>query len=300
MPDINATLAPRAHEAGPKAQSAEPVHSHQATPDLLSSASPPLAATDVPGSEHTIVLAFHGELAEIEAEWKAFERTADCTAFQSFKWLASWQQHIGERNGTLPVVVLGRDQEGQLLFILPLAVETHALVRRLTWLGSSLCDYNAPLLAAAFPARMPAQRFAALWRDIVWLIRADRRLRFDLIDLAKMPPMVGAQRNPFFAIPLIANPSGAYVATLGRTWDDFYAAKRSSATRKKERRQLKNLAEHGAVRFVDVAGAAEIERTLETLFGQKSRAFARMGVEDRLARPGYRAFYLAVASTDDR
>ena len=67
-----------------------------------------------------------------------------------------------------------------------------------------------------------------------------------------MPEAVGAQRNPFLDLKVRANPSGAYVAMLGGDWDAFYAAKRSSSTRKRERRQFKHLAEHGEVRFVDV------------------------------------------------
>src|SRR6185295_1319791 len=128
------------------------------------------------------------------------------------------------------------------------------------------------------------------------LLRSDRRLRFDLIDLQKMPEQIGAQRNPFLDLPVLAHPSGAYVATLGSDWDEFYAAKRSSSTRKRERRQFKHLAEHGEIRFVDVEERDDIARTLDTLLDQKSRAFARMGVRNMFARPGYREFYLDVAT----
>src|SRR5262245_44050797 len=97
---------------------------HRAADQLdasLLSVSPPLAATHPHGLEPAIALELHGDLSEVEAEWKAFARSADCTAFQSFDWLANWQQHIGARRGTLPAIVLGRDDRGQLLFILQLA-----------------------------------------------------------------------------------------------------------------------------------------------------------------------------------
>jgi CelD/BcsL family acetyltransferase involved in cellulose biosynthesis len=121
-------------------------------------------------------------------------------------------------------------------------------------------------------------------------------LRFDLIDLQKMPEMIGAQRNPFLDLQVLDHPSGAYVANLGHDWEAFYAAKRSSATRKKERKQLRQLAEHGEVRFVDVTNRNEITRTLDTLFSQKARAFARMGVDDLFDRPGRRDFFRAIAT----
>ncbi len=299
MPKSNFNLSPSEHRAGP----GMPVEdAHRAPSDAAreqaSSVSAPRAMTESPAADATsaVMIELHGDLGEIKQEWQAFERSADCTVFQSFHWLAKWQQHIGAYNGTIPAIVFGRDGEGRLIFILQLAIETRGVARRLTWLGSELCDYNAPLLAAHFSDAVTAERFTDLWHDIVRLIRADRRLRFDLVDLQKMPEMVGRQRNPFLGIKVLANPSGAYVATLGSDWDEFYTARRSSSTRKRERRQFKQLAEHGDVRFVDVEDKADIERTLETLIDQKSRSFARMGVEDLFARPGYRDFYLDIAT----
>lgn len=243
-----------------------------------------------------VAISVTSDLAALEREWKAFERGADCTVFQSFDWVAKWQRHIGAPRGTMPAVACGRDGDGRLLFILQLAVEARGSTRRLTWLASDLCDYNAPLLAPHFHQRVDAGRFVRLWGEVIALLRSDPRLRFDWIDFAKMPETVGAQKNPFLALRVLANPSGAYVATLGRDWETFLAEKRSAATRKRERRQLKHLAEAGAVRFVEVAEAGAVTETLATLFSQKTRSFARMGVEDIFARPGYREFFLDMAT----
>jgi CelD/BcsL family acetyltransferase involved in cellulose biosynthesis len=116
-----------------------------------------------------------------------------------------------------------------------------------------------------------------------------------LIDLEKMPECVGEQRNPFIDLAVRAHPSGAYVADLGRNWEELYAARRSSSTRKRERRQLRQLADHGKVCFIDVEGRDDRTRTLKTLFEQKSRTFSRMGVDDPFLRPGHREFFLAMA-----
>jgi CelD/BcsL family acetyltransferase involved in cellulose biosynthesis len=268
--------------------------------DLPSTISPPLAGTYSDFAESVsgldIGLEIHGDLAALEREWKAFERHADCTVFQTFDWLAAWQCHIGVRSKTAPAVILGRDDSGTLLFILPLAIETKGLVRRLTWLGSVLCDYNAPLLAKHFPEHVNADRFALLWQDIIGRLQATPRFRFDLVDLQKMPETIGGQSNPFLNLQVLANPSGAYVANLGNDWDAFYAEKRSSSTRKKERQQLKHLAQHGDIRFVDLQDRDDIARTLDSLIDQKTHAFARMGVEDIFTRPGYREFFRDIAT----
>jgi CelD/BcsL family acetyltransferase involved in cellulose biosynthesis len=235
-------------------------------------------------------------MEEIGAEWKAFARTADYTVFQSFEWLANWHRHIGTARRSLPAIVVVCDADEEILCILPFAVETHATVRRLRWLGSQLCDYNGPLLGPQFSARVSAERFRMMWREALALLKADPRLKFDVIDLVKMPKAIGEQRNPFLDLHVGTHPSGAYVANLAGSWDELYAAKRSAATRKRERRQLRQLADHGNIAFVEVTEAEEARRTLATLMEQKSGAFARMGVEDSFRRPGYRDFFLAVAS----
>jgi hypothetical protein len=192
-------------------------------------ASPPLggAREEIAqaASRSGIGLRIHGDLDEIGTQWRSFEQEADHTVFQSFDWLANWQRHVGAVRGTVPAIVVGREVDGEILFILQLAVETLGPVRRLTWLGSQLCDYNAPLLADHFSARVSAERFLLAWRDVIALLQSDPRFRFDLVDLEKMPECVGEQRNPFIDLNVCAHPSGAYVADLGREWDEFYAAK---------------------------------------------------------------------------
>jgi CelD/BcsL family acetyltransferase involved in cellulose biosynthesis len=263
--------------------------------DLPTTFSPPLAAIEPSNARASVTLELREELASLEPEWAAFQRTAACTVFQTFEWLSKWQQHVGNLRGTRPAIVLGRDEHGALLFILPLAIETQGPIRRLTWLGSELCDYNAPLIARDFWRHVGD--FAALWREAQRLLQSNPRLRFDLVDLQKMAETIGSERNPLLSLPTQRNASSAHVATLGRSWEEFYKAKRSSETRKKERKQLRRLGELGEVRFVDVSDKPEIARTIETLMQQKSKAFARMGVEDLFARPGYRAFWLDVVTT---
>jgi CelD/BcsL family acetyltransferase involved in cellulose biosynthesis len=297
--NITLTASEARGTAGAVPPSAQDIGPHQgARADLPFAISPPSAA-DTAQAAH--VLSRSGvhleiyDLDEVAGEWKAFERRADHLVFQSFDWLATWQRHVGTRRGTIPAIIVGREIDGETLFILPLAVETRRSFRRLSFLASRLCDYNAPLLAQNFSARVSTERFLLAWRDVLALLRTQPRLRFDFIDLEKMPERVGEQRNPFLDLAVQAHPSGAYLTDLGREWNAFYAQKRSSATRKRERRQLRQLAEHGKLCFVNVEDEDEITRTLTALIEQKSRVFARMGVDDRFARPGVREFFLAVA-----
>jgi CelD/BcsL family acetyltransferase involved in cellulose biosynthesis len=239
-----------------------------------------------------VELAVHHDLAAVEPVWRSVQEHGACTAFQSFEWLSAWQHHVGALAGVTPCIVVARNSEGAPLLILPLAVQTRGFVRELTWLGSDLCDYNAPLLASGHSA--PAD-FMSLWQRIVAQLQSDPRSRHDLVRLEKMPPVIGEQPNPMAVLPANLNPSGSYVTKLGTNWDEFYAAKRSSSTRRRDRSKRKHLGEFGEVKFVSADDSAKVLDTLAVLVEQKTKTFERHGIRNLFVRPGYLEFYRALA-----
>jgi len=243
-----------------------------------------------------LALSLYDSLDAVESEWRRFEQVAECTPFQTFEWLASWYRHIGRRDGVVPVIAVGRFTGGNTAFMVPLAVEPRARARRLCWLGQDLCDYNAPLLARDFSQRVTPGRFLAIWRELQKRMQSDRRLRYDWIEFEKMPQTVGVQINPFTYLRVAPNANSAHIAQLGDDWEAYYRIKRSSATRRRDRLKRKRMAEFGDIRLVTSADVTDARHTLEILMEQKSRAFARRGIADMFARPGYREFFLDFAS----
>ena len=241
-------------------------------------------------------LHIYSDFAAVEAEWRRFERVADCTAFQTFDWLATWHHHIGRRDGIRPAIAVGRYGDGQTAFLLPLCVAPKPWARRLSWLGQELCDYHAPLLAPDFSRRVTPDRFLAAWRQLQDQMQRDPLLRFDWIEFEKMPQTIGGQINPFTHLRISPNASGVHMTQLGDDWVKFYAAKRSSATRRRDRAKLKHMSEYGEIRFITASDPDDARRTLATLIDQKSRALASKGIADIFAPPGHREFYLDVAS----
>ncbi len=268
---------------------------------LAETLSPPAEAADSGAAPHgppaaawPAHIAVHDDLAAVAGVWRELETRCDCTAFQAHDWVAAWQTHVGARTGTVPAIVTGEAADGRPLFLFAFAIESARGLRRLTWLASDVCDYNAPMLARDFAVAVDGDRFPVLWRSVLACLAADPRFRFDYVDLPRMPEKIGAVRDPFLALKPDLHPSGAHACTLTGDWEAFYTAKRSAATRKTARKQLKQIQKHGAVTFDDVADPAERRRTLDVLMTQKAQSLARMGAENFFDRPGYRDFYRAV------
>jgi CelD/BcsL family acetyltransferase involved in cellulose biosynthesis len=250
-------------------------------------------ATTASAGRGAVTLSVHDDLAGVEQIWRSFQEAADCTPFQTFDWLSAWHRHIGALSGVTPAIVIGRLGD-EIVLLLPLGVERGAFMRRLTFLGQDLCDYNAPLLAPDF-ARIAGSSFAEMWADIRALLQATPTLRHDTIALGKMPAKIGAQPNPMLQLDVQLNPSNAYETELGNDWEKFYAAKRSSSTRRRDRTKLKKLGDLGEVRFVN-PDDGDLGKTLDTLVHQKTKSFARMGVGNLFAKPGHAAFFAELAT----
>ena len=220
------------------------------------------------------------------------ERTASCTAFQTFDWLAAWQKHIGQRRGVRPAVAVGFFAGDETAFILPLCVMRGRLVARLCWLGQDLCDYNAPLLAPDFSQRVPPEGFLAAWHELQVQMQCEPELRHDWIEFEKMPETVGAQTNPFMYLGVSPNRNSAHLAHPGDDWEQFYHAKRSSATRRRDRAKRRHMCQFGDIRFVSAASGEDARQTLEILMDQKGRALIRKGLANIFAPADHREFFL--------
>jgi CelD/BcsL family acetyltransferase involved in cellulose biosynthesis len=240
-----------------------------------------------------VELSLHHDLASIEADWRAFEANADCTAFQTFDWLSTWFRNIGVHEAGQPAIVIGR-YEGTVLFLMPFAIEGSAGLLKITWLGSFLCNYNGPVLARDFARRVSSLQFHQIWQDIQALLR--QRLGHDIVDLEKMPTTIGKQANPFCTMRVTPHVNDAYMTEVGGDWEAYYAAKRSPATRKTDRKKRKRLADHGETRFITASSRDDVVRSVDALIDEKRRSYAKLGVANMFERPGYRDFFVDLAT----
>ena len=200
-------------------------------------------------------------------------------------------------DGVRPVIVVGSYADGETAFILPLAIASKLGIRRLCWFGQEQCDYNAPLSGARFfaarCARALPRRLARTASSKCSAIRGCATIGSSWRRCRKWSAPRPIRSS---SLDVTANASGAHLTQLGDDWEKFYFAKRSSATRRRDRAKRRHMSEYGEIRFVTATEVDDARRTLETLIDQKHRAFARRGIRDIFARPGLREFFLDLAS----
>ncbi len=238
----------------------------------------------------SVLLSVHNEFSTVEAVWRRFEKVADGFAFQTFNFLETWYEHIGSRSDVELQIVVAWGSKAKPLMILPFGIETTGGLRKLSWLGGDLNDYNAPLLAPNFLDHVAPGEFANLWADIQVVLPA-----YDVAELMRQPAMVDGQPNPFLELSTQLNASGAHMTTLGDDFDAYYDEKRNSKAKRHFRSRRKKLEAIGETRYVHPESSKAIEASVEQLVELKSAALKAMGANDFLSKPGYVDFYKALS-----
>lgn len=244
--------------------------------------------------DRKIEISVHDSLESLEDVWRQLEATGDCLPFQNYIWLSTWQRHVGPHESITPCVVVGWDQLGNAMFILPLGIKRGWTSRSLVWLGGTLGDYQGPLLSASFTRHVGIQ-FRRLWDDVRGMLP-----RHDVVALGRMPEYIGAQANPFMQFDHLAlHASAAHLTVLNADWEDYYGRKRSSGSKKRDRQKRRKLAEFGDVELVSPEGTAAKLASFDALVDQKTRSFKRLGINNIFDRPGYNEFYRDLISNPD-
>ena len=242
------------------------------------------------------LLTVYTDFSSVENIWRRFEETADCYAFQSFDFLSTWYQHIGTLSKTDVQIVVVWGTNAKPKMILPLGIEQTGWIRKLVWLGDSVSDYNAPLLANDFSQQTDQAPFAELWNEVLAILPSH-----DCVDLERQPAMVGEQENPFLELAVTVNASGAHMTVMGDDFSSYFNEKRNSRTKQQYRNRRKKLRALGETEYVHPQTESEISASVSKLIELKGDAFRAMGVSNFLDNPGYAEFYkeLAVKSGEN-
>ena len=244
-----------------------------------------------PVAANRIVISIFDEVTAAEPVWRRLEAAAVTTPYQRYDWLGPWQRHVGARAGVRPFIVVGSDEGGAPVFLLPLGVTRRGPLTTARFLGGKHANFNLGLWRRDVAATMDADGI----RSILDLL-ASRSRGVDLLALFNQPESWDGVANPLALLPRQPSPSQGYRGRLAPDFEPYLRTRTNSAARKKFRRKERDLAELGDIRFWRVSAAGDAHRVLDTFFEQKAARMRELGVKNVFSVPGARAFITEAAT----
>ena len=230
------------------------------------------------------------DLDEARDIWSRLQDAGVCSYFQMHQWLSAWQDHVGQPMAVRPRVVVVSNSDDEPLALLPLGLQVTRVGTALRWLGGETSAYLGPVL------RVPAlANFDMQTLDRIFDALPGHGVQADYVDLDRQPAMFGEHCNPFANYRSEPNGMQCHITRLAGDWATYYAEKRSSRTRHKDRNRLRQLERHGDVAFEIASSPADINALMDRLILEKSRQFRKLGVKNVFETDGVASLFRDVA-----
>ncbi|MCB5364552.1 GNAT family N-acetyltransferase [Pusillimonas sp. CC-YST705] len=234
----------------------------------------------------------YNALADSEVAWTALEQRCECYVFQTWKWNAAWQAHVGDVQSVRPRIVHVTDASGSTLGIWPLGIYRQGSLRVLGFLGDVVSDYRAPLLAPEWFKSVDPKQFPEFWQECLRLIG-----EVDLVALERMPEQLGGWTNPMVGLPDAVQAENAYAIRLPDSMAEYLAG-RSKQMLAHNRRGVRRLQELGDYTFTPEHGQAEMEEIFSAIVRLKTRRWQETGSEGLFAQQAYLNFYRVLTQSE--
>ena len=260
----------------------------------LGGPSPPRSAarTLSPAAGPPSAFAFVEVFDTIEAArgpWVEIGKIAPASPYQHFEFARLWLETIGVARRVTPMIVVARDEAGNITALLPLGALSYGLLRFAAFLGGKDANYNMGLFrpGIAWPPK-----------EITALLAAAARLaapRVDTFLFVNQPRDWQGTPNPMAAAPGQPSPDFAYESALPGDFTIWRDARASREAQKKLRKKTKRLEAMGPLAHRRAADPGEIERVLAAFHAQKSARMRSLGIANAYEEAEARAFLRGLA-----
>jgi CelD/BcsL family acetyltransferase involved in cellulose biosynthesis len=246
------------------------------------------------GTNPTLTITVHDDIADISQIWLKFQSHAATTLQQTFQWCNAWQHSVGQASGCRPRIVVARDSSGKIIFIVPLQIRRSFGLTILEWHSYPSVNYGYGLFDHEF-LPIAAQWFAEEFDRIL-----DALTPFDVLSLRDLPVFLHGHRHPLQAFVNLKAANRAYSMDLAPDFEEFYADKRSLATRKSHRKRDARLETMGQLTFGLPASRDDAHRILDEMFSYQAQRLAQSGVHGVFNRIEREFFHLLIDETNGR
>ena len=232
----------------------------------------------------SVRVAVFEDMRAAEPSWRALERdNAWATPYQRYELLASWQQHVGQRHGIVPFVVVGFDIADRPLFLWPFGRKQVGPLRLAGFLGSKHSSFNIGLWRRDLASLVTAGDLASLFAGI-----AAQGDAVDVLTLHSQPFRWDGLANPFalLAHQVPAEDSCCLTLDPAAGVEAAVAPSVRSRLRGKERKLQKLV----GYRYLRADNIADIDRLLDAFFSLKAIHMRAQGLSNVFGKPGVADF----------
>jgi CelD/BcsL family acetyltransferase involved in cellulose biosynthesis len=224
------------------------------------------------GRTPALTVSCHDNLQDISQLWLIFQIHASSTLYQTYQWCRSWQNTLGNKYGSFPRILVARDLNGKVIFILPLQVRESFGLQILEWHGYPTVNYGYGLFDREFLSD------ASMWfaENLIHILELTGP--FDVLALNDMPERMDGEKHPLRCVFNVKSANCSYAMRIQTDYKTLYAAKRSSNTHHSNRKKDKKLNALGVLKFGLPHSHEEAHSILNIMFEQKTTRLAESGV----------------------
>jgi CelD/BcsL family acetyltransferase involved in cellulose biosynthesis len=225
----------------------------------------------VTGHETSLIeVAVHHRLADIANEWREFEANAAGTFYQTYAWCSAWIESSDEPSE--PRIIIGRDRSGVIRFLLPFCIRRIQGIAILEWIAMPQTTYGYGLYDREFLPRAKAWFSLRGW-EIARMLG-----KVDALNLAEMPETLHGFPHPLSDWFSCEGPNRGYQILLESDFKGLYERKRSSATRRSNRKRDGKLAALGELNFVLPETRSQNHSRIDEMFRQQQCRLSARGI----------------------
>ena len=208
---------------------------------------------------------------ELITRWSLFQKNSSFTVFQTVEWLQIWWNTFKVTNIKLQIVIIENDSKTILIF--PLMIyDTSFGLKKLSFLGQSHNDYNAPLISNNF--HLSNIEFKNIWKKIM-----NSLPNHDFIHFTKQPELINNISNPMLTIGKFYFHLKSFHIDIDNNWAVFYS-KIKSKVRLDSQRQIRKLNKLGNLQYLIATSDADKSTITNKMIEQKSRRYNDTGVKN--------------------
>jgi CelD/BcsL family acetyltransferase involved in cellulose biosynthesis len=246
------------------------------------------------GTSPRLTVSVYHDIADISQIWLKFQIHAASTLQQNFQWCNAWQQTVGKNIGCSPRILVGRDADAKVVFILPLQVRISWGLTILEWLSYPSVNYGYGLFDRNFLPQAEGW-FSAEFDNILDAIGP-----YDVLSLQSLPGRLHGHPHPLLGHVNLKAPNRAFAMALQPDFDALYASKRSLATRKSHRKRDARLKAMGDLSFGLPAHSQEAHKILDEMFSHQAHRLAQSGIHGVFGKTERDFFHLLIDETNGR